>query len=842
MRSLVHTTRSRARNWSACWYGVLFSMVFGAAGCGSGGDQLFGDFAQSGQALVPAGFSDSLVASGISSPTAMQFAPDGRLFVCQKGGALRVIKNGALLSTPFVTVTVDPLGERGLLGVAFDPNFTANHFVYVYYTATSPAVHNRVSRFTASGDVAVAGSEVVLVDLDDLDATIHNGGHLNFRPDGKLYVAVGENSVSANAQRIDTRLGKILRINTDGSIPADNPSSFPGISGTTSGVNRAIWAVGLRNPFTFAVQPGTGRLFINDVGQNTWEEIDDGIKGGNYGWPTCEGTCSSSSFSDPLFAYDHSDGSCAITGGTFYNPATSQFPAEYTGRYFFADYCGGWIRSFDPATGAVADFASGISSPIDLQVHSDGSLYYLAYGDGSVFRVAFTGSQAPSISTQPVSRTVTTGQTATFSVSATGTAPLRYQWRKNGVVISGATQATYTTPATTTSDSGATFGCVVWNAFGTATSNQATLTVTSNTAPTATITQPANGSLYAAGDVITYAGTGTDAQDGTLPASAFTWQVDFGHDTHFHPFIAATSGSTGGSFQIPTSGETSANVYYRITLTVRDSGGLTNTTYIDIRPHTSTITLASQPSGLQLTLDGQPVITPLSVLGVQGITRQLGAPSPQVGSGRKWTFVSWSDGEAATHSIATQSANTTYTATYQDAGPAGPVQQDSTTGLVSIEAEHFNGRIARGAHSWNPTTVAGASGSALIAAPNNGANIDTGYDTRSPRLDYQVNFLRTGIHYIWIRGVGASLNDDSCHVGLDGLTVDRADRIGSFPASLTWVRATMDGAAARIYILHPGVHTLNLWMREDGFIIDKLVVSPIWNYTPTGTGPAESQR
>src|SRR5439155_12911459 len=145
----------------------------------------------------------------------------------------------------------------------------------------SPA-HNRVSRFTASGDVAVAGSETVILELDDLStASNHNGGAIHFGPDGRLYVAVGENATSANAQTLANRLGKMLRINADGSIPIDNP-----FSSTAVGVNRAIWALGLRNPFTFAIQPGTGRMFINDVGQSTWEEIDDGVAGANYGWPS----------------------------------------------------------------------------------------------------------------------------------------------------------------------------------------------------------------------------------------------------------------------------------------------------------------------------------------------------------------------------------------------------------------------------------------------------------------------------------------------------------------------------------------------------------------------------
>src|SRR5215470_736305 len=128
-------------------------------------------------ATVPAGFTDSVVAGGLTNPTAMALAPDGRIFVCQQTGQLRVIKNGALLSTPFLTVTVDSQGERGLLGVAFDPNFAVNSFVYVYYTATTPATHNRVSRFVANGDVADPTSETILLDLNNLSgATNHNGG------------------------------------------------------------------------------------------------------------------------------------------------------------------------------------------------------------------------------------------------------------------------------------------------------------------------------------------------------------------------------------------------------------------------------------------------------------------------------------------------------------------------------------------------------------------------------------------------------------------------------------------------------------------------------------------
>src|SRR5205085_503575 len=147
--------------------------------------------------------------------------------------------------------------------------------VYAYYTVPGTTAHNRVSRFTANGDLVQTGSETVLMDLDNLSsATNHNGGGLHFGKDGKLYIGVGENANGANSQTLSNRLGKLLRINADGSIPTDNP-----FYNTAQGANRAIWALGLRNPYTFAVQPGTGRLFINDVGASTWEEIDDGVGG-----------------------------------------------------------------------------------------------------------------------------------------------------------------------------------------------------------------------------------------------------------------------------------------------------------------------------------------------------------------------------------------------------------------------------------------------------------------------------------------------------------------------------------------------------------------------------------
>ena len=614
-------------------------------------------------ASIPTGFSETQIVSGLTNPTAMAFAPDGRIFVCLQSGQLRVIKDGALLSQPFVALAVDALGERGLLGIAFDPDFATNQYFYLYYTTPSPSTHNRISRFTANGDIAVPGSETIIVELDNLSsASNHNGGALHFGPDGKLYAAVGDNADGANAQTLANLMGKMLRLNADGTIPADNPFYVEAI-----GRNRAIWALGLRNPFTFAFQQGTGRMFINDVGQNTYEEINDGIIASNYGWPASEGPASNPSHRGPVYYYGHGSGAfsgCAITGGAFYNPGVVQFPAQYLGSYFFADYCTGWINRLSDS-GSVSTFASGIAAPVDLMVGPDGSLYYLARGSGGVLaRISYTPGEAPSITQHPSDQVVSAGQPATFTVAASGSGPLSYQWQRDGSNIAGATSTTFTLASASAADSGARFHAVVTNQFGSATSSDAVLTVTGNAPPFATITSPAQATLYTAGSTITYAGTGTDPEDGALSSGAYTWRVDFHHDDHVHPFIAPVNGATGGSFSIPRTGETSANVWYRIVLTVTDSAGQSSTATRDIRPRTVSVTLNAQRNGLQLMLDGQPVAEPYTFIAVVGMIRTIGAPS-QVAGGVNYAFRSWSDGGAQTHAVTIPAAATTYTARYQ---------------------------------------------------------------------------------------------------------------------------------------------------------------------------------
>jgi len=296
--------------------------------------------AQGAAAPTEPGFTDSpVVRSGLTNPTDMEFAPDGRLFVTEDAGKLRIAKPDGTLATFLNILTkLDSNGERGLLALTFDPNFSTNDYVYLHYTkkatSTTPS-HNRIVRLTASGDRAVAGSEKLIFRLgNQTAATDHQGGALDFGKDGKLYISTGDNARGTVAQQLTNLFGKMLPINKSGTVPTDNPFYT-----TTSGSNRAIWALGLRNPFKFAVQPGTSNIFINDVGQDNWEEINRGAPGANYGWHICEGAhdyagtpgeanCEAPPpYTPPFYEYPHEGdplgSGCSITGGVFYPPRAS---------------------------------------------------------------------------------------------------------------------------------------------------------------------------------------------------------------------------------------------------------------------------------------------------------------------------------------------------------------------------------------------------------------------------------------------------------------------------------------------------------------------------------------
>ena len=399
--------------------GKVFVPTFGRAGSpdGSGALLIYGLFP------TPPGFTEKTVVSGLNAPTAMAFLPDNRMLIAEKAGHLRLFKNGAMYPFDFLTLRVDTASERGLLGVAVDPDFTTNGYIYLYYTPSSDNPKNRVSRFTAYRDQVVPGSELILVDNIPSDGGNHNAGCVRIGPDKKLYISTGDGGTTpANSQNLNTLAGKILRINTDGTIPTDNPFyNQPKKMGQ-------IYCYGLRNPFRFSFRPTNGAMFIADVGQDTWEEINVGMPGANYGWNVHEGPASATGFADPVFAYNHDGVSSSITGGAF--SSSSNYPMTYRGSYFFGDYARNVIRRavFDPSNGLqqVFDFTAA-DSPVDFAEGNDGNLYYVSIGSGTVRRFNYVGANydqnhdgKPDLLFQRASN----GQALTYLMN--GTAPASY--------------------------------------------------------------------------------------------------------------------------------------------------------------------------------------------------------------------------------------------------------------------------------------------------------------------------------------------------------------------------------------------------------------------------------
>ena len=334
-----------------------------------------------------AGFSDNAVVSGLFQPTAFTWTPDGRMLILEKAGRVRIVLGGTLQGTPAldISASVDSGSEKGLLGICLDPGFTANGFVYLYYTNLVPK--NRVSRFTMSGNSLDSGSEAII--LDGIDATNgnHNGGNILIGPDGKLWAAPGDSGTGgAKSQTltVGSLNGKVLRMELNGSAAAGNPF----LADATK--EPRIWAYGFRNPFRFTFRPSNGSLYVADVGENTFEEIDVVTAGGNYGWPMAEGTLGGcTGCIPPVFEYDHTVGH-AIIGGVFVTGVA--YPEFLRGKYVFGDEVSSWIKyldfsSGDTVVGTLHDFATSAENPVHFAMGPDGAIYYAAIGSGKIYRI-----------------------------------------------------------------------------------------------------------------------------------------------------------------------------------------------------------------------------------------------------------------------------------------------------------------------------------------------------------------------------------------------------------------------------------------------------------------------
>jgi glucose/arabinose dehydrogenase len=346
------------------------------------------------------------VAGGLQRPVYLTSPPgDPRLFVLEQAGRIRIIRDGQLVQQPFLDITaqVTNLGgmgdERGLLGLAFHPQYATNGFFYVNYTDGSG--NTRVERYTRSAnpDVAEPGSARLIIGIGQPFGN-HNGGQLLFGPDGMLYIATGDGGGGGdpqnNAQRLVNLLGKILRIDVNAGDPYAIPPDNPFVGQTDA--RPEIWAYGLRNPWRNAFDRGSNTFFIADVGQNREEEINavpSSAAGLNFGWRIMEGrscfnpatNCDQSGLTMPVHTYPTSGGNCAVTGGFVYRG--SAIP-QIAGRYFFSDYCRGGLRSLRVVNGTAQDVrewdVGSTGSVSSFGEDANGELYVLAHG-GTIYRI-----------------------------------------------------------------------------------------------------------------------------------------------------------------------------------------------------------------------------------------------------------------------------------------------------------------------------------------------------------------------------------------------------------------------------------------------------------------------
>jgi len=681
-------------------------------------------------------------------------------------------------------ITVDSANERGLGHMVLHPDFESNGYYYVYHTV--PGVrHNRVSRFTANGDNTVPGSETVILDLDPTGADIHNGGAMLFGPDGYLYIATGDGAQNWRGEDLGSTNAKILRVTDTGEPIPDNPWFDLGYLRCN-----LVYAYGLRNPFTMAMDPATGTILINDVGAFTWEEINRLERGAFFGWPKVEGPRAQQpvpdEYRDPILAYKHENGFCAVVGGAFYSPAVATFPPEYIGKYFFSDYCTGKMRLLDAVSGEVTGtFLSDGDRVIDIAVSDEGSLYYLerrGLGDGShedntgstngiLWKVEYTGSGLPFISVAPESIRVVAGEPAAFRVLASGAEPLAYTWTLDDMPQPGFDGPVFTIPAATIGMDSASIRVAVSNDKGTVTSDPALLRVTNNQRPQPVITLPVTGAVYRAGDTLAFEGQAIDPEEGPIPAERLTWRIDFHHGTHSHPAMNPTSGMTAGAWVIPQLGEVSTDVWYRVTLTASDEDGLARSVHADVYPELGSIGVRSIPEGRTVALDGMEMVTPYSFEGVQGVNRYLTPPLKEEGEDSVYFFKEWSDGSRILNrEVRPSTESQTFTARFEG------VRKGKGTGLT---AYYYNNTGAEGA----PVAV------------STSPTIDFQYLLQSPHPDVEPDFfsirwrgyiepLRTGVHTF------TAYYDDLFRLTIDGaVLIDDAEPGPGFATATKYMEA-----------------------------------------------------
>ncbi|HEY3062089.1 MAG TPA: PQQ-dependent sugar dehydrogenase, partial [Chloroflexota bacterium] len=664
---------------------------------------------------LPAQFTqDIVIPSGLDQPTNFAFVGDGRMFILEKHGRVRVFKDGALLSTPLIDISdrVNDYFDRGLLGVAIDPDFPNNGYIYLLftyeddinrYTTTKTA---RLTRYTVQGDLASPSSEVVILghwvgsgceafpagfDCIPSDGLSHSIGTVAFAPDGSLFMTAGDaasfsivDPLALRAQNLDSLGGKLLHFDKNGNGFATNPF----YNGDVSANRSKVWDYGLRNPYRFTFRPGSNVPYIGQVGWNAWEDIYVGQPGRNFGWPCYEGNFVQDGYSSypvcqtlyqqsstrtfPFLSYQHYGGGTAITMGFF--ETGNNFPAQYQGRLFYGDYGHGFIKTLQAdasdvlVPGSVTDFLAEPSGdgPVAIYQGPDSYLYYIAINTQQLRRIRFIDPSSPPTASAGASPTngllPLTVQFSSAGSSDPNNRPLTYSWNFGDGASSSAAN-----PSHTYTIAGAYNATLTVTNNVPASANSSVLITAGSRPPTAAITSPSSSLQYAAGDTVNFSGTAVDHDGTPLPASSQHWQIIVHHcpagSCHTH-FLETFNGTSSGSFVVPDHGD---DVYLELQQTVTNPAGLTDTDTVSIHPRLVTLTFDSVPTGMTVVYDGTTGTTPRTQQTVANSQHVLYAPSPQAMG--QATFSSWSDGGAAQHPILVGASNATYTTTFSTSVP-----------------------------------------------------------------------------------------------------------------------------------------------------------------------------
>ena len=640
---------------------------------------------------LPPGFAITQVVTGLSLPVDTAFMPSGDILVAEKGQGdadgwadIRLVRNGILAPEPVITLSSAVINDSGIFGIALDPEFAHNHNFYVWYATgsqapTPPAAPvNRLVRLTLDPATGIADPASYTVILDNVThSEWHNGGGLIFGDDGTLFIAIGDAVRDELAQDLSVLNGKLLRIQptADGyTIPPDNPFI------DVPGARPEIYATGLRNPFRITKNALDGEIYLGDVGNKTWEELNRVTAGANYGWSEREGPCPSGKrepcktaaprFTDPVLYYLHSDDNNsggAITGIAFY--AGDAYPPEYQGRVFFADYDQRYLATgaLSPTDFVIEPFFDGVDRVVDMEYFRN-NIYFLDIRQGAIYMLFHTGS-ANVAPTANIAVDVDTGAaplTVTFTADGTvdpDDTALTYIWNPGDGSPEIETQApqyqhlyatdgTYTAVLRVRDIRGAVSAPV-----------QTSITVYSGTWPTIgleNLTDPAR-TLFHGGDRFRFTALREGGVDDLDPDTPFSWRIDLLHNEHAHPELVGFV-ATEGTLAIPTENHGGdADIAYRLTLTMQTAAGQPVRVSRELYPAVVQVALRSEPAGFgPLQIDNETQSFPYGFPAVTGTNYSITAPETLLADERIWRFSEW------TTAVPTSTRQITYTVPISD--------------------------------------------------------------------------------------------------------------------------------------------------------------------------------